>query len=122
MEDDAVTLALLQDFLRADGYQVTLATDGTEALLQLGKGRFDAVLSDIHMPNLDGFKLLEIMVEQNITCPAIFLTALSDDELEVRGFELGAADYIRKPVRRDILLLRVRNAVRRYITQPGERR
>lgn len=122
VEDDAVTRALLQDFLRADGYQVTLATDGTEALLQLGKSRFDAVLSDIHMPNLDGFKLLEIMVEQSITCPAIFLTALSDDELEVRGFELGAADYIRKPVRRDILLLRVRNAVRRYLTQPGERR
>ncbi|HVT02428.1 MAG TPA: response regulator [Thermoanaerobaculia bacterium] len=122
VEDDAVTRALLQDFLRADGYQVTLAIDGTEALLHLGKGHFDAVLSDIHMPNLDGLKLLEIMGEQNITSPAIFLTALSDDELEVRGFELGAADYIRKPVRRDILLHRVRNAVRRNSARIGEPR
>lgn len=122
VEDDAVTRALLHDYLRADGYHVTVATDGTEALLLLGRGRFDAVLSDIHMPNLDGLKLLETMGEQKITAPAIFLTALSDDELEVRGFELGAADYIRKPVRRDILLLRVRNAIRRGSSRPEHSR
>jgi DNA-binding SARP family transcriptional activator/ActR/RegA family two-component response regulator len=113
VEDEPVTRTVLEEFLRSGGYDVVVSEDGADALLHLGKQKFDAVLSDIFMPNLDGLKLLEIMSQNHIDSPAIFLTALSDQELEVRGFELGAADFIRKPVRKDILLLRVRNAIRR---------
>lgn len=113
VEDDPVTRTLLEQFLTTAGYNVVAADDGAAALLHLGKRRFDAVLSDINMPNLSGLSLLEIMGRKGIDIPAIFITAMTGEELEVKGFELGAADFIRKPIRKDILLLRVKNALRR---------
>jgi DNA-binding SARP family transcriptional activator len=112
VEDDPVTRALLNDFLVNAGYSVVVAEDGADALLQLGRMSFDVILSDINMPNLGGLKLLEIMGQKGIRTPAVFLTALTDEELEVRGLELGAADYIKKPIRKDVLLLRVQKAIR----------
>lgn len=113
VEDDPVTRALLNDFLVDAGYRVVVAEDGADALLQLGRMSFDVILSDINMPNLGGLKLLEIMGQKGIRTPAVFLTALTDEELEVRGLELGAADYIKKPIRKDVLLLRVQKAIRK---------
>ncbi|MHB0968357.1 MAG: response regulator [Thermoanaerobaculia bacterium] len=112
VEDDPVTRTLLNDFLVDAGYSVVVAEDGADALLQLGRMSFDVILSDINMPNLGGLKLLEIMGQKGIRTPAVFLTALTDEELEVRGLELGAADYIKKPIRKDVLLLRVQKAIR----------
>ena len=65
------------------------------------------VLSDVDMPNLDGPKLLELMVQKNIQTPVIFLTSHEDEALEVQGLKLGAADFLRKPLTNDVLNARV---------------
>jgi serine/threonine protein kinase len=95
------------------GYDVTTAGDGIEALMRLGAGTFDLILSDVDMPNLDGFKLLEVVSRKGIQTPVIFVTGKVDSENEIRGLELGAEDYLRKPVLPAVLLARVRTALAR---------
>jgi CheY-like chemotaxis protein len=107
VEDDSLTQKLTAKLLESRGYRVIIAGDGIEALLCLGKEEFDLILSDINMPNLDGFKLLEMMGQKGIKAPVIFMTSRIDPEDELRGFKLGAMDYIKKPIQREILLLRV---------------
>ncbi|MFH2204817.1 MAG: ATPase, T2SS/T4P/T4SS family [Elusimicrobiota bacterium] len=111
VEDDEETRVLLERVLGNRGYAVTVACDGVEALMKLGQRRFDLILSDIEMPNLDGLKLLELMAVKGILTPVVFLTALTGAVDELKGFELGAEDYIKKPVAKDILLLRVQRAL-----------
>jgi DNA-binding SARP family transcriptional activator/CheY-like chemotaxis protein len=113
VEDDLVTRAMLEKFLAGEGYEVVVAADGSDALRQLGKRPFDMVLSDIQMPTLDGLQLLQTMGEKGIQTPAVFLTAMTGLEQELAGLQVGAADYIRKPVQKEILLLRVRNVLNR---------
>lgn len=107
VEDDSLTQKLTAKLLESRGYRVIIAGDGIEALLCLGKEEFDLILSDINMPNLDGFKLLEMMGQKGIKAPVIFMTSRIDPEDELRGFKLGAMDYIKKPIQKEILLLRV---------------
>ena len=111
VEDDKVTRVLIQRLVENQGYEVTLAEDGIDALLQLGKKDFALILSDINMPNLDGLKLLDMMNQKGIETPVIFLTAQTSEEKEIKGFELGAADYLKKPIQKDILLLRVKSVL-----------
>jgi len=112
VEDDKDTQRLLSRLLENQGYEVTVAGDGIDALLQLGKKDFTLILSDVDMPNLDGLKLLEMKNQKGIETPVIFLTARSDSEVELKGFELGAADYIRKPIQKEILLLRIKRVLK----------
>lgn len=112
VEDDKDTQRLLSRLLGNEGYEVTIAVDGIDALLHLGKKDFDLILSDIDMPNLDGIKLLEMKNQKGIETPVIFLTARRDEETELKGFELGAADYIRKPIQKEVLLLRVKKVLK----------
>jgi general secretion pathway protein E len=107
VEDDSLTQKLIARLLESRGYRVTIAGDGIEALLCLGKEEFDLILSDINMPNLDGFKLLEMMGQKGIKAPVIFMTSRIDPKDEAMGFKLGAMDYIKKPIQKEILLLRV---------------
>jgi type II secretory ATPase GspE/PulE/Tfp pilus assembly ATPase PilB-like protein len=107
VEDDSLTQKLTAKLLESRGYRVIIAGDGIETLLCLGKEEFDLILSDINMPNLDAFKLLEMMGQKGIKAPVIFMTSRIDPEDELRGFKLGAMDYIKKPIQREILLLRV---------------
>lgn len=86
---------------------VTLAEDGAAALLDLGKKDFDLVISDVNMPNLDGFSLMNTIKQKGIKTPVIFVTSLSDSENEIEGLKKGAADYLKKPVKKELLLLRV---------------
>ncbi len=74
-----------------------MADDGIEGLLHMGKHMFDLILSDVNMPNLDGFKLIEMNKQKGVTAPAIFLTAESGEESEQKCLELGVVDYIKKP-------------------------
>lgn len=108
VEDDKDTRNLLTRHLENAGYQVFPAGDGIEALLQLGSRKFDLILSDIDMPNLDGFKLLDMTRQKKIMTPVILLTSRSDPEDEEKGLELGAVDYIKKPPNKEVLLLRVK--------------
>ncbi|MBW2038434.1 MAG: Flp pilus assembly complex ATPase component TadA [Deltaproteobacteria bacterium] len=111
VEDDKDSQRLIARFLENHGYTVVLAEDGIDALLQLGRHKFDLIISDVNMPNLDGFKLLEMKSQKGIEAPVIFLTSRTDPEDAKRGLELGAMDYIKKPTQKDILLLRVKNAL-----------
>jgi CheY-like chemotaxis protein len=111
VEDEIVTQRLTRKILEERGYEVVVAEDGVDALMALGKIKFDLVLCDINMPNLDGFTLVEFMNKKDIFIPVIFMTVREDVEDEIRGLALGAKDYIRKPVNRDLLLLRIRKAL-----------
>jgi len=106
VDDDPGVLKLAKQVLSAAGYNVTAAKDGIEAIMCLSTGKFDLVLSDIAMPNLDGLSLLEILRKKNINVDVVFLTAETSEE---RGLALGALDYIHKPVKKEILLLRLKN-------------
>jgi CheY-like chemotaxis protein/GTPase SAR1 family protein len=111
VEDDKVSRVMISQLLENSGYIVIAAEDGIDALLRMGEAQCDLILSDINMPNLDGFKLLEMNNQKGIETPVILLTSRSSPEDEKRGFELGAADYIRKPIQKETLLLRVKNAI-----------
>ena len=118
VEDDEDTQKLISHILESASYNVIIANDGIEALTYLEQKDFDLILSDITMPNLDGFKLVEIINQKGITAPIIFLTGSTDEQDEIRAFELGATDYIIKPIRRkELLLSRIRNALNK-----GEKR
>ncbi|NQT70908.1 MAG: Flp pilus assembly complex ATPase component TadA [Desulfobacteraceae bacterium] len=117
-DDDQDARELIALFLKNRGYGVTTSEDGIDALLHLGKKEFDLVLSDVDMPNLDGFKLLEMINQKGIATPVIFLTSRNSDKDEKRGLELGALDYIKKPIQKEILLLRV-NSVLSKVKKSG---
>lgn len=109
IEDDEDTRKLITLLLENQGYKIDTESNGIDALISLDKNQFDLILSDINMPNLDGFKLLEIMNQKGINIPTIFLTARTTLEDEMTGLELGAVDYIKKPIQKETLLLRIRN-------------
>jgi CheY-like chemotaxis protein/tRNA A-37 threonylcarbamoyl transferase component Bud32 len=113
VDDERQICNLLSELLAAEGYDVTVASDGVEALMCLGRRDFDLIVSDIDMPNLDGFSLLKFKTEKGVTTPVIFLTGRDNNTDEVRGFDLGAEDFIRKPMDLDVLLARVRRALAR---------
>jgi DNA-binding response OmpR family regulator len=101
IEDDRETAALIAEEMIDRGYKVTLAHDGREGLAAILKIMPDLVLSDISMPVMSGFELLERLVTlapQFAKMPFVFLTALTDRDNELKGRQLGADDYITKPI------------------------
>ena len=91
---------------------MTTAEDGVAALMKLGSDSFDLILSDINMPNLDGLKLLELLGQKGMETPVVFLTGETEAETEIRGLELGAADYVKKPIQRDVVLMRINRVLK----------
>ncbi|MBN1547805.1 MAG: Flp pilus assembly complex ATPase component TadA [Syntrophaceae bacterium] len=122
VEDDEDTQKLIGRILESADYNVTMANDGLAALACLEQKHYDLILSDINMPNLDGFKLIEIINQKGITAPIIFLTGSTSEQDEIHAFELGATDYIVKPVKRkELLLSRVRNALSKTENRRGSK-
>jgi DNA-binding response OmpR family regulator len=106
VEDDRETAALIAEELVDRGYEVTLAHDGREGLGAILKTMPDLVLSDISMPAMSGFELLERLIAlapRFAKMPFIFLTALTDRDNELKGRKLGADDYVTKPIDFDLL-------------------
>ena len=106
IEDDRETAALIAEELIDRGYAVTLAHDGREGLAAILKTMPDLVLSDISMPMMSGFELLERLIElapRFAKMPFVFLTALTDRDNELKGRQLGADDYVTKPIDFDML-------------------
>jgi DNA-binding response OmpR family regulator len=106
IEDDRETAALIAEELVDRGYEVTLAHDGREGLAAILKTMPDLVLSDISMPMMSGFELLERLIAlapRFAKMPFVFLTALTDRENELKGRQLGADDYVTKPIDFDVL-------------------
>jgi two-component system, OmpR family, phosphate regulon response regulator PhoB len=100
VDDDEGMRALLRIMLARAGYEVTLAIDGLDALRKIAERRPDVVLSDVMMPNLDGFGLLERVRANPDTrsLPFILLTARSASADMAEGYGLGACEYLVKPV------------------------
>jgi DNA-binding response OmpR family regulator len=106
IEDDRETAALIAEELIDRGYAVTLAHDGGEGLAAILKIMPDLVLSDISMPVMSGFELLERLTKlapQFSKMPFVLLTALTDRDNELRGRQLGADDYVTKPIDFEVL-------------------
>jgi DNA-binding response OmpR family regulator len=106
IEDDRETAALIAEELVERGYAVTLAHDGREGLTAILKTMPDLVLSDISMPLMSGFELLERLIglaPRFAKMPFVFLTALTDRDNELKGRHLGADDYVTKPIDFEVL-------------------
>ena len=106
IEDDRETAALIAEELIDRGYDVTLAHDGREGLAAILRTMPDLVLSDISMPAMSGFELLESLVAlapRFSKMPFVFLTALTDRDNELKGRQLGADDYVTKPIDFEVL-------------------
>jgi len=112
VEDDRnmrlLTSARLKDF-----YSVCTACDGEEALNIVHKGGIDLIVSDIMMPNMDGYELLKIIRSEGFKTPFLFLTAKETSGDMEKGFDLGTDDYMTKPFSSDELLWRVKALLRR---------
>jgi DNA-binding NarL/FixJ family response regulator len=106
IEDDRETAALIAEELVDRGYEVILAHDGREGLAAILRTMPDLVLSDISMPAMSGFELLESLVALTprfSKMPFVFLTALTDRDNELKGRQLGADDYVTKPIDFELL-------------------
>jgi len=106
-EDDTLFAQTLEDFLSEEGFCVTLSHDGTEAETLCYENHYDLLLLDINMPGLTGLQLLEALRSQENKTPVIYLTSYKDKETLLKGFSLGADDYMKKPVDLDELLMRI---------------
>ncbi len=113
VDDDPDLREFISFILSANGYNVTSTGDGIDAIVALSVQQFDLILSDVDMPNLNGFKLLETIINKGIETPVVFLTGRDKTEDEVKGYELGAEDYIRKPIHKNTLLLRISKILKR---------
>ena len=100
------------------GYQATLADDGMDGIAAFHKDSFDLVLLDIMMPRLDGYSVCE-MIRNESSTPVILLTALDDEDNQMKGFNLLADDYITKPFSMPLVLKRIEAVLRR--AQSGEK-
>jgi uncharacterized protein (TIGR02266 family) len=114
-EDEALMAQMMVDMLAELPVEVTVARNGREALERVQAGIPDLILLDAMMPELDGFEVAAALKSNPTTqdIPIIFLTARVRVEDKVRGLELGAEDYLIKPVRREEIIARVRNVLRR---------
>src|SRR3954452_6247707 len=113
LADDEQSIQTLLSFpLRKDGYEVTTAADGREALARFNEGRYDLVVLDVMMPRMDGLEVCRRIRARN-TVPIIMLTAKTEEIDKVLGLELGADDYITKPFSLREFRSRVRAALRR---------
>ena len=89
VEDDLAIQALLHDFIQEAGYEVTLASDGVEALSYFSERGFDLVLLDIMLPKIDGYGVCEV-IRRKSNIPIVMLTALDAEENQIKGLDLEA--------------------------------
>ncbi|UIR55486.1 response regulator transcription factor [Sphingobacterium sp. SRCM116780] len=120
-EDDPNLGDLLKDYLELKGkFDVTLCTDGEEAVNQFRKSTYDLCILDVMMPKKDGFTVGREIRKINNTTPIIFATAKGMMEDKTEAFELGGDDYIIKPFRVEELLLRINALLKRIVREKDD--
>lgn len=112
VEDEVRLLEVLCDYFYSKGDLPTAARNGAEALERIEESEFDAVLLDIMMPEIDGLSVCRTVRRSN-DVPIIFLTALSDEEDKLTGYEIGADDYVTKPFAMSVLYAKTMALIRR---------
>ena len=115
LEDDKLFNDTLEDFLEEEGFEVTTALDPYSALDITYEERFDLYLFDVNLPYETGFSLLNQLRDAGDLTPTMFLTSRNDKVSLTQGFDIGADDYMKKPIDLDELLLRINALLRRQI-------
>lgn len=120
VDDEARMRKLIKDFLVKKEFNILEASDGEKALevYKKNKSKINLVLLDVMMPKIDGWTVLQKIREEDRHLPVVMLTAKSEEQDELLGFELGAHEYISKPFSPKILVARVMNILQR--TMPEE--
>lgn len=122
VEDDKDLNKTLCSYLNSNGYEAVGCLSAEEAYDEMYGGTiFDLIISDIMMPNIDGFEFVSTLREQNLEIPILFMTARDDFEAKRKGFKIGIDDYMTKPVDLEELLLRIGALLRRAKIANGKK-
>lgn len=114
VEDEPKTLSILHKGLEESGFYVDTCNDGSSAIQMVLDHNYNVIVSDILMPQTNGFEFCKTIREHGVQVPVIFLTALGMIEDKLKGFEIGADDYIVKPFDFKELIARIHNANKKY--------
>lgn len=115
VEDEENLLEAIKMNLELEGYEVEVATTGTKALKKVKEQRFNLIILDVMLPELDGFTVCEKIRLDDTNTPILFLTAKDTSQDKVNGLKIGADDYLTKPFNLEELLLRVRVLVKHSV-------
>ena len=118
VDDDPEFCKAMKKTLEKSGYLVTLATDGWEALAAITGNVFDLVLSDLRMPNLNGIELMQEIKRKKINVPVVFITGYGEVESYMDLMNMGAFEYINKPVGKKEILRVIEKVLGTYASPP----
>ena len=113
LEDDLSFGAVLKSYLELNDYEVTWVDDGKHAVERFREGNFELCLLDVMLPNVDGFTVGSEIRKMNKQIPFIFLTAKALKQDVLKGYEVGADDYVTKPFDTEVLLCKIRAVLNR---------
>jgi len=116
VEDDQNFGAILKDYLMLNDFDVTLAKNGMEGFEKFKKDTYDLCILDVMMPYKDGYTLAKEIREKNKEVPIVFLTAKSMKEDVLKGYKVGADDYLNKPFDSEVLLMKIKAIIQRKST------
>ena len=122
VEDDIMLNEMIAEYITSTGHIIKSVKTGTESLQILEKEKFDLLILDINLPDIDGFTILEKMHEQKRMIPTIYISALIDIEEISRAFDLGCFDYLKKPFHLKELTLRINKILKTRIVPQTHKR
>lgn len=117
VEDDPNFGSILRDYLMLNEFEVTLAKNGMEGFEKFKKDNYDLCILDVMMPYKDGYTLAKEIREKNKDIPLIFLTAKSMKEDVLKGYKVGADDYLNKPFDSEVLLMKIKAIMQRKASE-----
>jgi DNA-binding response OmpR family regulator len=117
VEDDQNFGAILKDYLTINDFDVTLAKNGMEGFEKFKKDTYDLCILDVMMPYKDGYTLAKEIREKNKEVPIFFLTAKSMKEDVLKGYKVGADDYLNKPFDSEVLLMKIKAIIQRKASE-----
>jgi DNA-binding response OmpR family regulator len=120
VEDDVNLGLVISDHLESNGYDVTVADDGSQGLIKFNSNLFHLCVLDVMLPKVDGFSVAKDIRKLNTDIPILFLTAKSMTEDKIKGFEVGGDDYLTKPFSVEELQLRVKALLKRVKLEATE--
>lgn len=117
VEDDSTLLMIVSETLQRDGFEVLTAGDGEDGLRKFTRHGADLIIADVMMPRMDGFEMGRRIRLLDRNVPLLFLTAKSEIDDIVEGFELGGNDYLKKPFKMLELIVRIKALLRRNVRE-----
>lgn len=121
VEDDSTLSMIISETLQRDGFEVMTAGNGEDGYQKFAKHGADLIVADVMMPRMDGFEMGRKIRQISRSVPLLFLTAKSEIEDIVEGFELGGNDYLKKPFKMLELIVRIKALLRRNLREEERR-